>query len=693
VADEQASVGTERTVRGRRPGSGASAPPTWRATLTSRLGVGAALLVLSAVGIEARLVYLQVVQHADMQVRANRQHNRLIAAPAKRGDIVDRHGNVLATSIDADTVFADPSEIEDPDEVAARVCAAIEGCGPRERQEMARRLRRDSQFAFLARKITPSEAQRVRDLRLKGVALLTESLRQYPKRELAAHVLGYVGLDNSGLAGLESTYDEQVRGRDGKIFVQTDARQHALTSRVERAATAGASLELTIDQYLQHIAERELRAGVEENRAAGGTAVLMDPYSGEILALANWPTFDPNAFNRSDEQWRRNRAIQDMYEPGSTFKVVTASAALEEEVVGAEDPIDCAPGHITFGRRVIRDVHRYGTLSFTDVIVKSSNVGAIKVGLRLGPERLMRYVSRFGFGRPIGPDFRGESPGRVWNAAGLDASALASVSMGYQVAVTPLQMAAAVSSVANGGTLIEPRVVRAVIQDGLRVPVERRVLRRTISPDTAAELTTMMEAVVERGTARTAQISGYTVAGKTGTAAKLVNQRYSKSEYNASFVGFVPSRQPALAIIVVIDTPRARGYYGGTVAGPIFKRIAEASLRHLGVGPTIDAPPPVLAARLRTEPPSSGPRPTADGLRVDAALVSLQAGVMPDLRGYSAREALRTLTRIGATAHLIGQGLVVEQSPAPGEPLDVEHTVLTLDRRVPPPQVARGGQR
>ena len=691
MADQQASSGAERGSRTPRPArrpSGQRPQPPWRQTVRTRLTIGVVLFMAAAAAIEARLVYLQVYQHADMQARANRQHHRTITAPARRGDIVDRNGHVLAASVDVDTVFADPTEIDDPDAVAARVCAALDACGPRERQEMARNLRRDSQFAYLARKITPVEAERVRALKLKGVAFHKESRRHYPKRELASHVLGYVGLDNDGLAGLEWTYDEQVRGRDGKIFVQTDARQHALTSRVERAPTAGASLELTIDQYIQHIAERELRAGVEENRAAGGAVVVMDPNSGEILALANWPTFNPNTFNKADEHWRRNRAIQDLYEPGSTFKLVTASAALEEDVITADDPIDCAPGHIRFGRRVIRDVHTYGVLSFSDVIVKSSNVGAIKVGLRLGPERLSRYISRFGFGRPVGPDFRGENPGIVWNPASLDSSALASVSMGYQVAVTPLQMAAAVSSVANGGTLYEPRVVRAVINDGQRVPVERKVVRRTVSRETAAELTAIMEAVVDRGTARTAQIPGYTIAGKTGTAAKLVNRRYSKSEYNASFIGFVPSRQPALTLIVVIDSPRARGYYGGTVAGPIFKRIAEASLRHLGVGPNVDAPAPVLAAR------HSGPLApvVSEDVMADTVLVAHQPGTMPDLRGYSAREALRALTRIGVTAQMIGHGFVVDQAPAAGEPLDGgELSVLKLDRR-PPPLHAGGGQ-
>ena len=396
----------------------------WRHALRSRVAVAAVMFGLWTAAIQARLVYLQVIERSDMQARADRQHLRTISAPAKRGEIVDRNGHVLAYSVDADSVFADPSEVESADKVAQLVCAALDQCSARDRQEMAAGLRRDTQFVYLARKVSPDEAQRVRALELKGVGFIKESRRYYPKKELASHVLGYVGLDNTGLAGLESTYDAQVRGREGKVLIQADARRHALNSRVDRPATAGASLELTIDQYLQHIAERELRAGVEATRAAGGTAVIMDPNSGELLALANWPTFNPNSFGRYEDDLRRNRAIQDLYEPGSTFKVVTASAALEEKVIDPADPIDCAPGRIAFGSRVIHDVHTYGVLPFTDVIVKSSNVGAIKVGLRLGPERLGRYVSRFGFGQPIGPDFRGESPGIVWNPAKLDPSAL-----------------------------------------------------------------------------------------------------------------------------------------------------------------------------------------------------------------------------------------------------------------------------
>ena len=277
---------------------------------------------------------------------------------------------------------------------------------------------------------------------------------------------------------------------------------------------------------------------------------------------------------------------------------MTASAAIEEGLIAPDDPINCSPGYITFGPRMIRDTHEYGVLPFIDVIAKSSNVGAIKVGMKLGPERLVRYVNRFGFGQAIAPDFRGENPGIVWEPARMDASALASVSMGYQVAVTPVQMAAAVSAVANGGELVEPHVVRAFIRNGRREEVPRKVIRRAINPETAATVTQIMEAVVERGTAKSfAQIEGYTVAGKTGTASKLVNRQYSKSDYNASFVGFVPSRTPAVVIVVVIDSPHAKGYYGAVVSAPVFKRIADATLRHLGIGPNVNPPPPVIVAR------------------------------------------------------------------------------------------------
>jgi cell division protein FtsI (penicillin-binding protein 3) len=674
-----------------RPGGAASGrrdngPLDWRQTVRARLLVCAALLGAWTTAIEARLVYLQVFQHAELMTRADRQQMRTVVPPAKRGEIFDRKGRVMAYSVDADTIAAVPTDIDDPADVAAQVCGALDGCGAERRQAIARSLARRAPFAYIARQVTPDEARRVRALALPGVTLLKESRRYYPNSELAAHVIGYVGLDNVGLGGIESAYDSQIRGKEGKILIQTDAKRHAIFSRVERPATAGAGVELTIDQYLQHVAERELRVGVEENHAAGGTAIVMDPHTGEILALANWPTFNPNAFAKADEDARRNRAIQSLYEPGSTFKIVTASAALEQHVITPETMIETSPGFITFpGRKPIYDTHHYGLIPFTDVIVKSSNVGAIKVGLKLGPERLGDYISRFGFGQTLGPDFRGETAGIVWSPAQLNDSALASVSMGYQVGVTPLQMVTAASVVANGGRRLQPRVVRAFIKDGRRLEVAHKQVLESITEDTAATMTTIMEQVVERGTARAAQIPGYTIAGKTGTAAKLVNGRYQKSDYNASFVGFIPSRKPALTILVVIDSPHGNGYTGGAVSAPVFKRIAEAAVTYLGIVPNINAMPPVLVARhdpAQEEPGAAQPVRTASIL--SATLEPARNGLMPDLRGLSAREALKALSGIGMTARLNGDGFVFEQSPEAGTTLVRGNAcVLTLRRRLP----------
>jgi len=654
----------------------------WRTTLKRRLLVAILLLGGWAVSIEARLVYLQVISHADLSARAERQQVSTIETTAKRGDILDRNGNVLAFSVEADSIYAVPTDIGDPDAAAAALCRALQDCSVRERRALTERIRRGRAFAYVRRQVSPEQAGRVAALELDGVGFMKEDRRFYPNKELAAHLLGYVGIDNTGLNGLEATYDSLIRGRPGTVLVQTDARRHVF-SRVERPPTSGATLELTVDQYLQHVVERELRLGVEENRAAGGTAVVMDPRTGEILALANWPTFNPNAYRDARPGAQRNRAVQDLYEPGSTFKIVTASAAFEEHLIEPQDRIDTSPGSIRFEGRVISDSHRYGVLSFEDVIVLSSNVGAIKVGLKLGPERLGSYTSKFGFGVRSSPDFPGESSGIVWNPAKLNDSALASVSMGYQVGVTPLQMAAAVSSIANGGELPEPRIVRAVIQDDIRTAVPHKVVRRTVTAGTAALLTDIMEQVVERGTGKMARVPGFTVAGKTGTAQKLVGGRYSRSDYNASFVGFAPSRQPQFTIVVVIDSPHGKNsYFGGPVAAPIFQRIAAAALRHRGIPPSINPLPPVLVERGdgRERPtPVTGPI----SLPVGQDRAQAPPQVLPDFRGLGAREAMRAVAQLGLTARVRGAGIVVDQQPAPGSPIERGTTAtLTLERRV-----------
>jgi cell division protein FtsI (penicillin-binding protein 3) len=658
----------------------APASDSWRTTIRGRLLIGAVCFLLWAVGIQARLVYLQVHKHAELQARAENQSARTMDISAKRGDILDRNGRVLAYSVDSDSVYGVPSEIEDASKAAAMLCGALSDCSKKEQDALAGRLRQKRAFVYVRRRVTPLQARHVAELKLQGIGFIKEDRRFYPKKQLASQLLGFVGVDNKGLAGIEAAYDSQISGALGKLLYQTDARGRAF-SRLERPPTAGSTVELTIDEYLQHVAERELRDAVARNRASGGSVIIMDPRNGEILALANEPTFNPNAFSSAAvEQWR-NRAVQDLYEPGSTFKLVTASAALEERVVNPDQIINVSGGKIRFGSRVIDDTHDYGSLTFTDVIVKSSNVGAIKVALSLGAERLGAYARRFGFGRALSPDFPGETTGIVWDASELDNSALASMAIGYQVGVTPLQMVTAISSVANGGELMQPRVVHALIRNGKRTEVKPAILGRTISKDTAATLTSIMEQTVARGTATFAQVDGYAIAGKTGTAAKLVNGRYSRTDYFASFVGFLPSRNPVAAIIVVLDSPRAHGYYGGPNAGPVFQQLAEATLRHFGVAPTFDAPPPVLVERRRDQRHEIQNVQNASESSIVAASAPTATTDLPDLRGLSAREALKVLTKVGLTARLTGSGIVTTQRPAAGTPIEPGMTTeLWLER-------------
>ena len=643
----------------------------WRLTLKRRVVVATGLLAIWAFGIQAKLVYLQVFDRPELEARAKAQHQSTLAVAATRGDILDRHGHVLATSADADSVFAVPSEIPDKANAVDQLCRALADCTTAARQALVERFSTRKSFAWVSRRVSPEQASRVAALDLNYVAFRKESLRHYPNKELAAHLLGWVGIDNDGLGGIEFAFNKTIRGKDGQVVIQTDAKRKVF-GRLEQSPTPGSTLELTIDELLQHVAERELHAGVVENRAASGTAIIIDPHTGEILAMANEPTFNPNAVRDSGEGDRRNRAVQDVYEPGSTFKIVTASAAIEEKVMSVDALIDTSPGVIRLaGNRVVDEYrgHNYGVLSFTDVIVKSSNVGAIKIGFKVGADRMSDYVRRFGFGQAASPDFPGESSGIVWSADTLTDGALASMSMGYQISVTPLQMLAAVASVANGGAFIEPRVVRAVYRDGRRIAVQPKVVRRAITADTAATLTTIMEGVVTDGTGKAAQVPGFTVAGKTGTASKVINGHYSASDNNVSFVGFLPSRKPVVAIIVMIDSPHGNGNTGGVVSAPIFRRIAEATLRHLGIAPTLNQASQVLVARAGAGGPRI-PRATADAPPAVSLVRDTPAGTLPDLRGMSARDATRTLVKLGLAApRMDGDGLVVSQSPAPGTPL------------------------
>jgi cell division protein FtsI (penicillin-binding protein 3) len=643
---------------------------SWRSAVKRRVIVVVCLLAVWASAVEARFVYLQVVEHEWLLNEADSRQQRSIKDLAKRGEIVDRNGQILAYSVEADTIVAVPSEIKTPVETTNALCRVMTDCTTEFRSKLLETLSSHKAFGYVRRQVTPEEAAKVRALKLVGIAIKTETKRYYPKRELGAHLVGFVDKDSVGLGGVERAYNKYIRGVDGMSLLQVDAHQQTVQSRVEQPSVPGGTVELTIDQYVQYIAERELAAGIAKFNAKGGSVVVMDPNNGEILAEANYPTFNPNYAGLADPDERKNRAIENVYEPGSTFKIVTVSAAIEEGVFKPGEIINTHPGQIRIPGRAkpIGEAkgHDYGELSFEDVLVHSSNVGAIRIGQRVGAERMEKYIRRFGFGQISGKEFVGESAG-VARPPATDSS-LASMSMGYEVSVTPLQMAAAVSSVANGGTLYQPHAVRAVIQNGVRKVIAPAPVRRTINQDTAAELTTIMERVVAEkiGTGNLAQIDGYQVAGKTGTAAKLVDGQYSHSDYNVSFAGFVPSRNPRLAILVMIDTPRNGSPYGGSVAAPIWKNIAEATLRQLGVPRTINPIPPMLIRAAAT---------AIDLPLVNAPVtpVITETGgfpVVPDVRGLSAREALRVLTRAGLSARVAGSGVVSVQFPEAGAPLE-----------------------
>jgi cell division protein FtsI (penicillin-binding protein 3) len=649
----------------------------WPALFGKRLGVLAIVFLTWVVGLEARLVYLQVLDHDDLMTRAVHQQEDREMIPGTRGDIVDRHGAVLAMSVRGHALMVARRLVGDPDDLATRVCQVLAKCTPAEAKAMAQTMTsKGGSYAFLRREVTPKEVEALLALNEPALRLEEVSHRFYPNGETAAHLLGFVNADNKGQTGIELAQEKRIAGHEGRKIVQlTGGRPRVrLSSRILEEPTVGATVELTIDKDLQFMAERELEAGVQASAADGGTVVVMDPSNGDILALANYPSFDPNNVGASSQEARQNRAALEIYEPGSTFKLVTAAAAFQEAHMSPDRLFDVSAGQIRFGKYTIHDDHRMPSpLTLTDVIARSSNVGAVKIGLSLGSDVISRYVNRFGFGETHAQDIPFQRAGIVdRNLANAPDISVASVSMGYHIGVTALQMVAAFGSVANGGELVAPRLVRAIVADGVRTEIPRKVVRRTVSPDVADQLITVTEKVVEKGTGKAAQIAGYTVAGKTGTAAQLINGHYSKSDYNASFVGFVPSRHPRLVALVVMDAPKRGGYHGAQAAAPTFKRITEAALRHLGVPPTVNPAPPVLVVREDPTTPPAGTASVPVATRASATLPSAtidratQEGVMPDVRGLSAREALRVLAAVGVDARITGDGFVATQEITPG---------------------------
>lgn len=552
------------------------------------------LLVVLGYGFVAlKLVYLQVYQSSTLSVRAERQQERLVKLEPKRGTIYDRAGRELAVSLEVDSVYGVPSRVEDPREAARRLSRILKE-SPR---VLERKLAGDRHFVWLSRKVEPSRARKIRELDSNEVGLQPEPRRFYPKKTLAGVALGFTGVDNSGLEGLERAYDQQLRGERGWVIAEKDAMGRTVFPGGPgfefKLPQAGHDLVLTIDEVIQHIAEKEIDAMLDTSRAKGGFCIVMNPGTGEVLALAVRNGRAKRAFNPNEPrnyrpaEWR-NRCVTDAFEPGSIFKPVLAAAAIEEKVAHPLERFDCSAGKIKVARRTISDAHKMGILTFTDVIAQSSNVGTIKVALRLGKERFSKYISVFGFGRKTGVDIPGEIPGLVKETGLWSEETLAAIAIGQAIGVTPLQVAVAYSALANGGMLMKPYLVSEIVdRDGSESrKFGPRALGRVVTEQTAAKVRKMLQRVVEAGTGEKARPSGYTAAGKTGTAQKIDRKTgsYSKTEYISSFVGFVPATSPKLVILVMVDSPEGV-IYGGTVAAPVFKAVAEQSLAYLQVAP------------------------------------------------------------------------------------------------------------
>ena len=548
-----------------------------------------------------RLVYLQIFRYGDFERRALHQQQRSFDLSPKRGIIYDRAGQELAMSIQVDSAFVVPTETPD----LANVISLITRITNDDPRVVLADCQAHKTFCWVARKADAETIQRIGALHLQGIHFQKEPKRFYPKRELAAQVLGYVGTEDQGLSGLEREFNRQLQGKPGKLMISVDARKRWFAS-VEQEPKPGNNLVLTIDQNIQAIAERELERGMEATKAIAGTVIVENPHTGEILALTNRPTFNPNNRKEIRPESLKNHAVSDIYEPGSTFKMVTISAGLEEKVTRPDEMFDCQMGSIVINGMRIRDSKPHGVLSVADIIAESSDVGAIKVGMRLGNDRFYKYIRAFGFGQPTGVELPGETRGLTKPTTRWSKVSFAAISMGQEIGITPLQLADLISTMANDGTRASPRVV-AAISDPQSAPqtiaFHPADQQAVISPLTAAQMRQMMQGVVLHGTGKKALLEGYSSAGKTGTAQKVdpATHAYSHTKYVGSFAGFAPVNNPAITIAVILDS--AVGLHqGGQVAAPVFHRIAQQVLEYLHTPHDVELPQrQVLLASRQTK--------------------------------------------------------------------------------------------
>jgi cell division protein FtsI (penicillin-binding protein 3) len=653
---------------------------------------GVALFWMTA--IFGRVAYLQLFRHSEYLSRASRQQRRTLEIDPKRGAIYDRNMQAMAMSVPVQSAFASPVEVKDKP-LAARLLSGVLGISAQEIQE---KLDSGNTFVWITRKLPPAKAEAVDSLNLKGIYLLGENKRYYPKRDLGAHVLGFVDVDEKGLGGIEHEYDNLIRSKGEKIVVLADARSRKFDGN-EAQADQGVNVMLTLDEKIQYIAERELAAAIAKTHAPAGTVIVQDPNSGAILAMANWPRFNPNAAVDVPAEMRMNRAISAIYEPGSTFKLITLAAAFDQNLIRANEEFDCENGAVTVAGHLIHDHKKYGVLTVADILANSSDVGAIKIALRLGSPKFYDYIRAFGFGSPTGIDLPGESRGLLRRLEHWGSYSIASVSMGQEVGVTPLQMITAVSAVANGGLLYKPHVVQEMRRSDQILPLDGPSSlaepKRVIRPETAATLRRLMEGVILHGTGKVARLDGWTAGGKTGTAQKIdpATGRYSRTNVIASFSGFAPINNPAVTILVSIDSPAGYPHDGATVAAPVFKRIAEQLLPYLDVPRDVPLTPQLVQTAYRNKKDmddsslddlpaidfSAQPEESEEATKPEAAnpssvklpevLMSADEGgdiLVPDFSGKTMREVTENCMRLGLDPVLVGSRVAVQQTPAAG---------------------------
>jgi cell division protein FtsI (penicillin-binding protein 3) len=657
----------------------------------SRIIIVAALAAIWTGAVFGRLAYLQLFRYSEYYSRAQHQQRLIVDVGASRAEIFDRNLNPLAMSVPVDSAFAVPSEIADPDMVARLIGKVLDIPS----DEIATRLASSHSFAWIARKIPPEKAERIAAMNLRGIYFQREGGRFYPKRDLAAHVLGYVDVDEKGLAGIEYSLDDSIRSKPGKMLILADAHRRWYDSN-DKAPDSGTSVVLTLDEKIQYIAEKELAQAMHDTQAKTGTIIVENPNSGELLAVANWPSFNPNAAKDSPPDARMDRATSSLYEPGSVFKIVTLSAAIDQGVANSNEVVDCQNGAIYIAGHRIRDHKAYGALTVSQILAYSSDVGAIKIGLRLGAPKFYDYIRAFGFGQSTGVDLPGETRGMLRRLENWTPVSVGAISMGQEIGVTPLQMITAVSAMANGGLIVRPHVVRE-LRRGTQVtepPDAQQLPRRVIKETTAATMRNMLEGVVLTGTGKLAKLDGYTSAGKTGTAQKYDPEtgRYSTHDLIASFVGFAPINTPALTILVQLDSP-VGPHDGGQVAAPVFQRIAQQVLAYLDVPRDV----PVAAQTLRASRAKAAPTkddnltdvsdfeavqtPASTATEAVSPVLSHSAAAIaaptveiaegggipaPQLLGKTVRDVTEECLKMGLVPVLVGTGTATEQSPEPG---------------------------